>query len=255
MEQNAVAYFRLSVDDPCLQNQERHRKHHDATHITTIGQHSSKRQHTIVFPIWAAQTQSQGLQTELFVTIIRPYNLPKRNFRAGSSHFQSQTIRSPIMFFFGLLPAMLLAVTKHTAVTWFIDGNNLMGHKGTPRDRETIAAKVKPIKAAERVVLVFDGQRGREQDGVEDDGIFRSVYLREGISADDYILDEIRALIPLRPRRKVQVVTADRALRRKVLETKPVVYGVVNPVVFWKKYLPRLCGFKNDYANTPPEES
>lgn len=161
------------------------------------------------------------------------------------------------MNLFGLLPSILLAMAKpqkHTAVTWFIDGNNLMGHKGTPRDRETITTKVKPIHAAERVVLVFDGQKGKEDDTVEDEGIFQSVILAEGKSADDFILDEIKALIPLRPRRKVQVVTADRALRRKVLETKPIVYGVVNPVVFWKRYLPRLCGFKSDYTNVPPEE-
>jgi hypothetical protein len=153
-----------------------------------------------------------------------------------------------------LLPALLLAVTKHTAVTWFIDGNNLLGHKGTPKDRETIATKVKPIQAAERGVLVFDGQKGMIENRVEEDGVFKSVYLREGVSADDFILDEIKALIPLRPRRKVQVVTADRALRKQVLRTKPIVYGVVNPVVFWKRYLPRLCLQKNDYTNTPPTE-
>ena len=129
-----------------------------------------------------------------------------------------------------------------------------MGHKGTPRSAETITEKVKPIRAAERVVLVFDGQKDQVGNDVHDEGIVRSVFLQHGASADDYILDEIKALIPLRPRRKVQVVTADRALRRKVLETKPIVYGVVNPVVFWKRYLPRLCGFKSDYTNIPPEE-
>ena len=158
------------------------------------------------------------------------------------------------MNLFGIVPALLLAVTKHTAVTWFIDGQNLQGHKGTPRDRETIALKVKPITAAEKVILVFDGKKGQPQDIIEEDGIFKSVMLREGASSDDYILNEIKALVPERPRRKVQVVTADRALRNKVLHTKPVVYGVVNPLVFWKRYLPRLCGMKSDYTNTPEEE-
>jgi hypothetical protein len=162
------------------------------------------------------------------------------------------------MHLLALLPTILFAATKpatkHNAVTWFIDGNNVMGHKGTPADRETIAAKVKPITAAQQVILVFDGQKGFEQDTIEDEGIFRSVFLREGGSADDYILGEIESLIPLRPRRKVQVVTADRALRNKVLETKPIVYGVVNPVVFWKRYLPRLCGMKSDYTNIPEEK-
>jgi len=154
----------------------------------------------------------------------------------------------------GIVPAALLAVTKHTAVTWFIDGQNLQGHKGTPRDRETIALKVKPIKAAEKVILVFDGQKGITEDRIEEEGIFRNVFLREGASADEYILNQINSLIPERPRRKVQVVTADRALRNKVLRSKFVVYGVVNPVVFWKRYLPRLCGMKSDYTNTPTEE-
>lgn len=158
------------------------------------------------------------------------------------------------MNLFTLLPAILLAVSKHTAVTWFIDGNNLLGHKGTPKDRETIATQVKPIQAAEKVVLVFDGQKGILEDKVEEEGIFKSVYLREGVSADDFIVNEIKALIPLRPRRKVQVVTADRALRKQVLHTKPIVYGVVNPVVFWKRYLPRLSLQKSDYTNTPPSE-
>lgn len=159
------------------------------------------------------------------------------------------------MNLFGILPALLLATptpTKHKAVTWFIDGNNLLGHF-PGRNRETIAERVKPIRAAEKVVLVFDGQKGKEQDTIEDEGIYKSVFLKEGASADDYILDEIKALIPLRPRRKVQVVTADRALRKKVLKTKPVVYGVVNPVVFWKRYLPRLCGLKSDYTNIPED--
>lgn len=163
--------------------------------------------------------------------------------------------RSDNMHLFAILPALLLAVSKHTAVTWFIDGNNVMGHKGTPRDRQGIARKVQPIVAAQQVVLVFDGQEGLEQDEITQEGIFTNVSLRQGSSADDYILEQIKALIPQRPRRKVQVVTADRALRRKVLQTKPIVYGVVNPVVFWKRYLPRLCLLKSDYTNTSEEES
>ena len=162
--------------------------------------------------------------------------------------------------FLSILPALFAALVvktpqKHTAVTWFIDGNNLMGHKGTPKDRETIADKVKPIQAAQGVVLVFDGKKsGLTEDIVEEEGIYKSVFLREGVTSDEYILREIKDLIPLRPRRKVNVVTADRELRRKVLRTKPIVNGVVNPVVFWKRYLPRLCLLKSDYANTPPDE-
>jgi hypothetical protein len=158
------------------------------------------------------------------------------------------------MHLLALLPTILFAATKHNALTIILDGNNILGHKGTPADRETIVAKVKPISAAQQVILVFDGQKGLEQDTVENEGIFRSVFLREGGSADDYILSEIESLIPERPRRKIQVVTADRALRKQVLKTKPIVHGVVNPVVFWKRYLPRLCGMKSDYTNVPEEK-
>lgn len=104
-------------------------------------------------------------------------------------------------------------------------------------------------------------------------GTFQRVTLGTGLLADDYILNEIRAMehhknmnvlssltieidqnhhpiqstiTTLTSRNIVQVVTADRKLRQQVLAIKPnKVKGVINPVTFWKRYIPRLCGLKN----------
>ena len=92
-------------------------------------------------------------------------------------------------------------------------------------------------------------------------GTFQKVTLGTGMLADDYILNEIRAMEHTNrhnpttttttsslstSRNVVQVVTADRKLRQQVLAIKPnKVKGVINPVTFWKRYVPRLCGLKN----------
>lgn len=161
---------------------------------------------------------------------------------------------------------------------WFIDGNNLMGHKGTPRDRQSIADKLRPIQNMTSdlsVTLVWDGKKGFESIAIEkneeNDDIsattttiprrnsFQVVSLAEGMNADDYILQELLRLkaSPEGKSSSVQVVTADRALRRRVLEIKPIIRGVVNPVVFWRRYRPRLTGMKSNYANEPklPEDN
>lgn len=155
-----------------------------------------------------------------------------------------------------------------TRAIWYIDGNNLMGHKGTPRDRQTIADKLKPVESATsalRVMLVWDGYPGQESTSIlpevidddDDDemgtaqSIFQVVSLAKGITTDDWIMGQLKELKESSHSSKVHVVTADRALRRKVLESKPVVKGVVNPVVFWRRYRPRLTGLKSDYANVP----
>ena len=90
-------------------------------------------------------------------------------------------------------------------------------------------------------------------------GTFQKVTLGTGLLADDYILNEISAMgrdshhhhheqdaASTTTRNVVQVVTADRKLRQQVLAIKPnKVKGVINPVTFWKRYIPRLCGLKN----------
>lgn len=143
---------------------------------------------------------------------------------------------------------LALGTRPKTSTTWFIDGNNLLGHRGTPKDPDTLAQKLQPIRGAEAVILVLDGRPGAETS-TETTGAFQRVNLGEGSSADDYILGEIRARNrPNAPRQeqstRVQVVTADRKLRKAVLGIKPIVKDVVNPVTFWRRYLPRLCGYK-----------
>lgn len=143
---------------------------------------------------------------------------------------------------------------KSTLTTWFIDGNNLMGHRGTPKDPDTIANKLQPIQGADAVILVFDGGKG-DTTRTESLGSFQRISLGEDdVSADDYILREIKALMDELPRRRVDVVTADRDLRRRVLASKPIVRSVVNPVTFWRRYLPRLSGLKQRKAEAEPDE-
>jgi hypothetical protein len=94
------------------------------------------------------------------------------------------------------------------------------------------------------VVLIFDSHRGEGDDmKVAKDGKFSTVIMGEGKTADDYILEEIESS-KTSGSAFVQVVTADRDLRRKALETRSVVRRVINPAVFWRRYRPRLTGLK-----------
>lgn len=125
--------------------------------------------------------------------------------------------------------------------TWLIDGQNLLGSRSTPRNEQEITEKLRFIRA-EALYLVFDGKH--DASGTHEvNGSFHHVVCC-GISADDYIVEEIEKILKHNPRAKVQVVTADRELRRRVLGNCPAARKVVNPVVFWKRYLPRLAGMK-----------
>jgi hypothetical protein len=73
---------------------------------------------------------------------------------------------------------------------------------------------------------------------------FRTVQLEEGKIADDFIMEEIYAIGKLGKNKRVKLVTADKKLRAMALATRPTVKSVVNPVVFWRKYLPRMSGQK-----------
>jgi hypothetical protein len=163
---------------------------------------------------------------------------PHHNNRIETSYRRTTSMK-----LLPLLQATLFAVGRQHPTTWIIDGNNLLAHRGTPIDRDVLAKKLEPIRGAEEVVLVFDGRPG-EATSVDSEGTLRKVSLGEGLSADDYIQQEIADLLETMPRRRIQVVTADRELRRSVLEQKAIVRGVVNPVTFWRRYLPRLCGLK-----------
>jgi len=126
---------------------------------------------------------------------------------------------------------------------YIVDGNNLLHSKGVPRHADVLAEKLKPIAVFEPVILVFDGRPGLERSETEE-GNFRRVQLPEGMSSDDFILDEIAAIGSESKDNRVKLVTADKRLRSKALQKGQIVKTVVNPVTFWKKYRPRMGGLK-----------
>jgi hypothetical protein len=143
----------------------------------------------------------------------------------------------------GFLFSMLLAVGRKPT-TWLIDGNNVLGQKGTPREPQILADKLKPVSNFEHLILVFDGRPGIESRTELSEGQFRQVQLEEGKSADDFILEEIRAIGEQSKTNRVKLVTADKRLRSFALNNRPTVKSVVNPLTFYKKYLPRMAGLK-----------
>ena len=181
----------------------------------------------------------------------------------GSDQIHFQPIRFLVMHLLSLLPSLLLALSKsHTTTTWFIDGNNLYGHKGIPKNREGIRTKLQEINQRNtNVVLVWDGKKG-VQGGYtskeKETAFFTTITTREGLTADEYILSEIKAILESGVTgHDVQLVTGDRELRRLALATKTICTNAVDPVVFWKRYRPRLAGFKKPKTvteNTSSEE-
>lgn len=133
-----------------------------------------------------------------------------------------------------------------------VDGNNLMSQRKVTKGREALAEKLSGVRGGP-CVLVFDGKRGEEASvsagkdplvvvtagGDESDGSGR-------ITADEWIEDEIERT----NYERVEVVTADRALRASCHQSK---VKTINPVKFWRRYLQRIKGLKNDYVNAPKE--
>jgi hypothetical protein len=152
----------------------------------------------------------------------------------------------------GFLVSMLLAVGRKPT-TWLIDGNNFLGQKGTPRDPAVLANRLKPVATAEALTLIFDGQPGWSRTEMSE-GDFRQVQLEEGKSADDFILEEIKLIAAESKSNRVKLVTADKRLRATALSTRPTVKSVVNPKVFWKKYLPRMSGMKKRSTEPADEQ-
>ncbi|CAB9524980.1 expressed unknown protein [Seminavis robusta] len=158
------------------------------------------------------------------------------------------------MKLFALLQPLLLALGKKPT-HWFLDGNNILAHGKTVKDREALVATLRDVKA-EEVILVFDGKAGQQTNIAQEDAL-RTVDLGEGLESDDYIKEEIEKFLQdpkTRRKHRVNLVSADRELRRKAKSFKPIVRTVVNPVTFFKKYLPRLKGLKGPNDNLPQSD-
>jgi len=149
-----------------------------------------------------------------------------------------------------IAPLVAAFAASKGRTTWYIDANNLLGHKGTPRDAEGLQSRLQLVRGVEKVVVVFDGKESVNDETTYEYPLEWAI-LKAGYSADDFIVDCITS----DPGRKVQVVTADRELRRRVLSIKPRVLGVVNPVTFWRRYIPRLCGLKSTKVEASTEST
>ena len=135
----------------------------------------------------------------------------------------------------------------------FIDGNNLMAHRKVTKGREALAAKLAGIKPV-KVTLVFDGKHG---ESPSDSGSNPRIVITQGSTDDGSLERETadewieRELSCASRDCQVEVVTADRNLRRVAHLSK---VKTINPAKFWRRYLARLKGLKNDYLNIPNEE-
>jgi len=142
--------------------------------------------------------------------------------------------------------------------TWLIDGNNFLGQRGVhglPRDGDKLAEKLLAISGTEGgsstpndVLLVFDGRKDIDLERTDSklSESFTKVQLQHGTIADDFLVEEIRTIRAEDPSRRVKLVTADKRLRAEALNIRPTVKQVVNPKVFWKKYVPRMSGQKKN---------
>jgi len=151
-------------------------------------------------------------------------------------------------------------------VSWLIDGNNMLGQRGVklPRDLDKLAEKLVPMSGItggsstpNKVVLVFDGRKDIDLERTETqlNDNFKQINCRYGTIADDFLLKEIRTIQKEDPSRRVKLVTADKYLRRSALTIRPTVKQVVNPTVFWKKYVPRLTGQKKNATPHQPRNN
>jgi len=150
--------------------------------------------------------------------------------------------------------------------TWLIDGNNFLGQRGVhglPRDGDKLAAKLLPISGTQggsstpnEVLLVFDGRKDVDIERTQTElaESFTKVQLEHGTIADDFLIEEIEEIRRRDPTRRVKLVTADKRLRAQALSIRPTVKQVVNPKVFWKKYVPRMSGQKKNPTPHMPRD-
>ncbi len=186
--------------------------------------------------------------------------------RAGLTHLLRTEMMKPVVWLWLLcaptgaggalvgamrtgVPVMLGRVyTANDRVT-FIDGNNLMATRKVTKGRDALAAQLSGCRGRE-VVVVFDGKVGEQASTSGTDpvvvvtrgGAEDGSYERE--TADQWISRELERS----SKSCAEVVTGDRVLRRVAHACKA---KCINPAKFWRRYLPRLKGLKNDYANEP----
>lgn len=132
----------------------------------------------------------------------------------------------------------------------FVDGNNLMMQRKVTKGRENLAEKLGMVKEGQnKIVLVFDGRQG---EAASEWGDHPEVVVTSGgdettgegrMSADEYIVEKLGTCDP---RTKLEVVTADKWLRKQAQQFDA---KTINPVKWWRRYLPRLQGLKSDYTN------
>jgi hypothetical protein len=151
--------------------------------------------------------------------------------------------------------------------TWLIDGNNFLGQRGVhglPRDGDKLAEKLLPISGTQggsstpnEVLLVFDGRKDVDIERTQSElaESFTKVQLEHGTIADDFLIEEIEEIRRRDPTRRVKLVTADKRLRAQALSIRPTVKQVVNPKVFWKKYVPRMSGQKKNPTPHMPRDN
>ena len=156
-----------------------------------------------------------------------------------------------------LLYSLLLAIGRKSS-HWYIDGNNLLGHGKTAKDRDALIQTLRHVPAGDVMTLVLDGRLGIQQTSIHWEKNLCTVDLREGLVSDDYIHDEIQKLWKdpsTRKKNRVNLVSADRKLRQRALQFKPIVRTVVNPLVFFRRYLPRLNGWKKNRNLSSSDEA
>ena len=190
---------------------------------------------------------------------------------------QHRRRRRPASAMFVMLCVIMLLVTTATALTinqssskkkrpvsYYIDGNNFLGQRGVhglPRDGNKLAEKLQAISGTDGlastpidVMLVFDGRKeiDTRTTSTQLTDHFRLVQLQHGIIADDYLLDACDSIRTDDPTRRIKLVTADKRLRAAALSIRPTVKQVINPKVFWKKYVPRMSGQKKNRTPHQP---
>jgi YacP-like NYN domain len=153
-------------------------------------------------------------------------------------------------------------IDKSRHSVWYLDGYNLLAHKGTCRkDPDVLLKHLLPItqsrtgNSQRTVYLVLDSHEEHatttlhamdcdDTDNASKTDQLVQVVVRAEESADAFIVRHVTQLPP--GLHRVHVVTADRELRQRVLQQqgRSNQIQVIHPVTFWKRYLPRLSGLK-----------